>query len=384
MVHIPLFRFLPDGIQLLVGGQGIQRGDRQHLGLAAGKEAGTVYPGQNAYLGGQRTDLVLGAPVHTVTFQKPRLDDLLLELIGDLVQILIHIGVIRQKQLVPFLDQRIPARLTDVLIVGIHGGLRLVHGGGNDLIEQHLVEIGVGILELGLADLLHHTVNEGDLLLVLLVGGADRLEHHVVRHFVGAGFDHDHFLGGGNHRHVQIADLALLAVGVEHQLAVHQTDLQRAYRAVPGNIGDRQRGGGADQGGDLRRAVVVHTHDGAHHRHVVAEIIGKQGANGAVDDTGGQDPLLTGTAFPAVEAAGNTPHGVELLLKIHAQGEEIHAVTGTGCGGHTAQYAGLAVGNHNGGVGKLRQLAHLQREGPTRQIHGVFAVFGKLPMGNDG
>ncbi len=75
---------------------------------------------------------------------------------------------------------------------------------------------------------------------------------------VGAGLDHDHLLAGGDHGHVQIGDLALLAGGVEDQLAVHQAHLQSAHGAVPGNVGDGQGGGGADERGDLGRAVVIH------------------------------------------------------------------------------------------------------------------------------
>ncbi len=69
----------------------------------------------------------------------------------------------------PLLDQLVPARLADVLVVGIHGGLGVVHGGGHDLVEQLLIEVGVGVVELRLADLGDHLVDEGDDLLVLLV-----------------------------------------------------------------------------------------------------------------------------------------------------------------------------------------------------------------------
>ena len=130
-------------------------------------------------------------------------------------------------------------------------------------------------------------------------------------------------LVGGNHGHVQVRDLALLAVGVEDQLAVHKTHLQGAHRAVPGDVGDGEGRGGADQGRDLGRAVVVHAHDGAHDGHVIAEVVGEEGPDGPVDDAAGQDALLTGTAFPAVEGAGDAAHRVHLFLEVHAQGEEV-------------------------------------------------------------
>ena len=71
VVHIALLGLLPDGVQLLAGGQGVQRADGQHLRLAAGEQAGAVDPGQHAHLGVQGTDLVLLAAIHAVALQQP-------------------------------------------------------------------------------------------------------------------------------------------------------------------------------------------------------------------------------------------------------------------------------------------------------------------------
>ena len=384
VVHVALFGLLPDGVQLLAGGQGVQGADGQDLGLAAGEQAGAVDPGQHAHFGAEGTDLVLLAAIYTVTLQQPGLDDLLLELVGDLLQILVHVGVISQILLVPLFDHGVPALLTDVLVIGVHSGLGLVHEVGHDVVEQLLVEGGVGIVELGLADLGDHLVDELDLLLVLLVGLLNGLEHLVVGDLVGAGLDHDHLLAGGDHGDVQIADLALFAGGVDDQLTVHQAHLHGAHRTVPGDIGDGQSGGGADQSGDLGRAVMIHSHDGGHDGHVIAEVIGEQGADGAVDDAAGEDALLAGTAFPAVEAAGDAAHGVHLLLKVHAQGEEIDAVPGTGGGGGAHQHAGVAVAHHDGGIGQLGQLAYLQGQGTAGQLHLILVIAGELPVGDNG
>ena len=104
---------------------------------------------------------------------------------------------------------------------------------------------------------------------------------------------------------------------------------------------------------------MVHAHDGGHDGDVVAEVIGEEGADGAVDDAAGQDALFAGTALPAVEGAGDAAHSIHLLLKVHAQREEVDAVPGTGRGGGAHQNPGVAVAHHDGGVGQLRQLAHL-------------------------
>ena len=384
MVHIALLGLLPDGVQFLAGGKSVQRADGEHLRLTAGEQAGAVDPGQDTHLGGQRTNFIFLAAIHAVALQQPLLDDHLLELIGDFLKVLVHVGIFLEVLLVPVLDHGVPAGLADVLIVGIHGGLGLVHEVGGDLVEQLVVEVGVRIVELGLADLGDHLIDELDLLLVFLVGLLDGLEHLIVGNLVGAGLDHDHLLAGGDHGDVQIGDLALLAGGVDDQLTVHKAHLHGAHRAVPGNVGNGEGGGGADEGGDLGRAVMIHSHDGGHNGHIVAEVIGEQGTDGAVDDAGGQDALFTGAALTAIEAAGDAAHGVHLLLKIHAQGEEVDTVPGTGGGGGAHQHAGVTVAHHNGGVGQLRQLADLQSQGAARQLHLVLVVAGELTMGDNG
>ena len=47
------------------------------------------------------------------------------------------------------------------------------------------------------------------------------------------------------------------------------------------------------------------------------------------------------------------------------------------------QDAGVAIAHHDGGVGKLGQLADLQRQGTAGQVHGVFVIVGELALGDD-
>ena len=384
MVHIALLGLFPDGVELLVGAEGIESADGEHLRLTAGEQARAVDAGQHADLGGERTDLVLLTAVDAVALEQPRLDDLLLELIGELVEVLIHVGILLEVLLVPVLDHLVPAGLADVLVVGIHGGLGLVHEVGNDLVEELLIEVRVGIVELGLADLGDHAVDELDLLLIFVVRQLDGTVHRVVIDLVRAGLDHNDLLAGRDDRDVEIADLALLRVGVEHELAVHKADLERADRAVPGDIGDGERGGGADQSRDLGRAVMVDAHDRRHDGDVVAEVGGEERADGAVDDAAGQDALLAGAALAAVEAAGDAADGVHLLLKVDGEGEEVDAVAGTGGRGGADQHAGVAVADHDGGVGELGELADLEGQRTAGELHFILVVAGKLTVGDDG
>ena len=102
-----------------------------------------------------------------MALQQPGLDNLLLELVGNFLQIFVHedfpyairvvsevlssngstsqgsicgstlalmdagvhLGELFQEKLVPAVDEGVPALLPDVLVVGVHGGAR-VHGSG--------------------------------------------------------------------------------------------------------------------------------------------------------------------------------------------------------------------------------------------------------------
>ncbi len=173
-------------------------------------------------------------------------------------------------------------------------------------------------------------------------------------------------------------------LGLSTSFAVHKADLQRADGAVPGDVGDGQGGGGADQSGDLGRAVMVHAHDRRHDGHVVAEVGGEERADGAVDDAAGQDALLAGTALAAVEGTGDAADGVELLLKVNGEGEEVDAVARAGGSRGADEHAGVAVADHDGGVGELSQLADLKRQGTASELHLVLVVVGELSVGDDG
>ena len=127
VVHIAFFLFLPDGVQLLAGGEGVQGCHGQDLGLPPGEEGRAVDPGQHAHLSGQGTDLVLLTAIHPVPLEEPGFDNLLLEFIGDLFQVLIHLGILLQEEFVPVVDEGVPALLPDIFVVGVHGGLGFVH-----------------------------------------------------------------------------------------------------------------------------------------------------------------------------------------------------------------------------------------------------------------
>ena len=378
VVHIALLFLLPDGVELLGGGEGVERGDAEHLGLAAGKEAAAVDTGDDADFGGQGTDLVHGAAVDAVAFKQPLLDYLLLELVGYLLEVLVHLGVVGQEQLVPVLDELVPALLADVLVVGVHGGHGLVHGGLDYLVEQLLVKVGVLVLELGLADLLDHLVDEVEHGLHLLVRLHDALVHDVVGHLVGGSLDHDDLLVGGGDGDGHLVGLALGLGGIEEVLLTVPAEGDAGDGAVPGDVADGHGGAGADHGGYLGGAVAVDAEDFALDGDVVAQVAGEQRAHRAVDQAAGQHCGQAGAAFAAHEAAGDAAHGVELLVEVHGEREVIDAVARTRGGGHGHEHGGLAVLGQHGGVGELAHASDLHTQRAAAVVDLIHALVGEL------
>ena len=201
------------------------------------------------------------------------------------------------------------------------------------------------------------------------MSGLDGVQHGVLVHLVGTGFDHHDLVHGGGNGQGQIAHLALFLCGVQHDLAVHQTHLHAADGAVPRDVGHGSDQRGTDHTGDLGAAVRVKAHHGHGDAHVVAHFLGEQRAHGAVHHAAGQDGALAGAALAAHKAAGDAACGVELFLILHVQGEEIHALAGLGAHDHVAHDAGLAVADQCTGVGQAAHLAHFYLERAAGQ-HG--------------
>ena len=368
MMHIALFGLIVQAVQLLRVAGGAQGDGGQHLGLAAGKEAGAMGAGQDADLGGQGPDLVDAAAVHPLAvIQQPAAHHVFLQLIEafldfvdglgiHIVELLMHLGVHRAQTLVPH-----------ALVVGIQGGAYLLDGEVLDGFIHGRIGIVGGEGELLLADLLLYVPDKGDDLLVGGVARHDAVEHGVVVHFVGARLDHGDQVGGGGDGHMHLGALRLLMGGVDNIFAVHQADDDAGNRAVPRDVGNGDGDRGADHGGDFRRAVGIHRHDGADHGHVVAHILGEEGTDGPVDDAGGQDGLLARAALATLEGAGDFAHGIHFFLIVHRQGEEVHAFPRLVRRGDGAQQDGFAIADEAGAAGQLGQLAGFHHEGPAGQ-----------------
>ena len=378
VVHIALLFLFPDGVELLGSGEGIEGGYAEHLGLAAGEEAAAVDAGDDADLGGQGTNLVHGAAVNAVALKQPLLDYLLLELVGDLLEVLVHVGVLFEEHLVPVLDELVPALLAHILVVGVHGGHGLFHSGLDYLVEQLLVEVGVLVLELGLANLLDHLVDEVEHGLNLLVGLHDALVHDVLGDLVGGGLYHDDLLVSGSDSDGHLVVLALGLGGVEEVLFAVPAEGDAGDGAVPGDVADGHGGAGAYHGGYLGGAVAVNAEDFALDGDVVAQVAREERAHRAVDQAAGQHGGQARAALTAHEAAGDAAHGVELLVEVHAEGEVVDAVARARGSGHGHEHGGLAVLGQHGGIGELAHTADLHAQRASAVVNFVYTLVGEL------
>ena len=92
---------------------------------------------------------------------------------------------------------------------------------------------------------------------------------------------------------------------------------------------------------------------------VVAEAVGKAGADGAVDHAGGEGALVRGARLALEIAAGDAAHGVHLLDEVDGQGEEVEValLLGDNRGG---EQDGVSLLHDDGAGGLLGQLAGLE------------------------
>ena len=377
-MHEALLFLFPNGVELLGHGQSCEGGDGKDLSLTAGEETGAVDSGDDADLGAEGTDLVHCTAVDTLAHEQPLLNDLLLKLVEDLVHELHHVGMLLGVLLLHGGDPLVDTGFTDVLVVGVHAVLHALELVLDKLVKQLLVEGGMLILKLGLADFLHHRVDEVEDGLKMLVRLNDALVHDLVGNLIRLGLDHDDLLVGCGDGGGHAVGLALLLGGVEEVLLTVPAENDAGDGSVKRNVGNRDGCGSADHCGNFGAAVTV---DGKHlagNDDVVAQVGGEQGTHGAVDEAGRQHCGQAGLALTTHEAAGDATDCVQLFVEVDGKGEVVDAVLGTCGSGAGDQNGGLTVGDQNCGVAKLRHLADLHLQGAAFVFDLELSVIGEF------
>ena len=146
---------------------------------------------------------------------------------------------------------------------------------------------------------------------------------------------------------------------VEHIFVVDEADARGADRAHERRARQRQRRRGRDQRQNVGIVLQI-VRQGRHdHLGLVAPAIGEQRADRAVDQAGDQRLLLGRTAFALEVAAGNAARGVEFLLVVDGERQEVDAFARLLGGDDGREHGGLAIGGDDGAVGLACDLAGL-------------------------
>ena len=119
--------------------------------------------------------------------------------------------------------------------------------------------------------------------------------------------------------------VSCFAVGIQQVLAVLPADARGADGAVERQARERQRGGGAEQRGNVRIDIRIERQDGRDDLHVVVEAIREQRTHRPIDEARGERLLFGGPPFTLEEAPGNAARGVRLLDVVDRQRKEIAA-----------------------------------------------------------
>lgn len=129
----------------------------------------------------------------------------------------------------------------------------------------------------------------------------DAVKHHVIRDLVTACLYHRNQVCRGGNGKGQIRLFSLLKRWVQNDLAVHKANIYGRNRAVPRNIGNRDRGGNADSRRNFRRAVRVNAHNRCNNGAVVSKVFWEERADRSVYAPACQNSVLACSALTAQE-----------------------------------------------------------------------------------
>jgi hypothetical protein len=246
------------------------------------------------------------------------------------------------------------------VLLGVERVLEAVADLGLQLFVVGLVGDRRGEGPLGLAGKLDQLIDGGDDLLDLGVGKLDGGEDDLFGLFLGAGLDHHNAVFVADDHDVDGGGGALRVGGVDDELAI---DAAHAHGADGGAEGNVRQSQGASSGVDadhVRIVFLVGGEDQGDDLGLIAEAIGEERADGAIDLAAGEDFFFAGPAFTLDEAAGNTSAGVGVLALVHGEGEEVDAFARVRRCDCSRQDDGFAGGDERCAGGLLGHAASLK------------------------
>ncbi len=222
-----------------------------------------------------------------------------------------------------------------------------------------------------LAGVTHQFVDRIDRDVALLVAKHHGAQHDLFGQLFGFGLDHQHGGFGAGHDQVHLRILELGLARVQHVLSIDPGHTCGADRAIEWNAGNRQRGAGGDQGGNVAFDFRVQRQHMNHHLHFVEEAFRKQRADRAVDQARGQGLEFAGAAFTLEEAAGNAAGRIGFLEIVDGQREKVLAGFGVGLGNHGGQHHGAIHVDDDSAAGLARDFAGLHRDLVLAPLEGL-------------
>ena len=343
---------------------------RERLGLAAGEDGGAVGAGEVIDLAPDRADLVGLAAVQTAAFVQDHVAHGFL--LGVMVVAVDESGL---RLLVLFgqggeelgLDG-LETVLTLVLGSGALGeGVALAIAELVDGRAKGLVLLVVRVIALVhvRAELLHELLLDTAVLLDLLVGELDGLEHVVLGNLVHLTFHHhDVLLGGGDHQ-VEVGAGAVGEVGVDDELSVDAGDAHLGDRAAERQVGGGEGGGGGQAGQGIRLDVLLRGDQHNVHEDLEMEVIRPQRTDRTVHKAGDEHLVVRRTALALEETARETAGGIILFTIIYGEGHKVGSLLDflrAGDGGEQHRATHL---HHGGSGGLLGQFAGFDLDHPT-------------------
>jgi hypothetical protein len=379
-----------DGLRVVAGAE---RGVDQGLGLAACEQRHAVRARQRANLAGDRADLreptsvdahLLGEDA-TPHQTRAQLVQLFLDGCAELAEPLLpRLHGLERSELDALLPIDVDEARHHLLLDRTDRCIALGLGADPDRVAQ--AHLG-GCLDaraqasddcrrlrrqLRLASDAHQLVLRVDQRLDLAMSELQRRENVGLRDFLGAALHHDQRLARPRHDQLQVA-LGLLGVGGIHDpFAADATEPHGPDRTEERDLGERERRRRTEEGRQIRRVLAVVSEHGGRHLHLVAEALGKEGPNRAVDETADQDLPIREPRLALEEPARDLARRRCLLDEVHGERKEIDALARRACRhGHEDHAVGVG---HEGGSGRLlRHPPRLDREASSAELqrHGL-------------
>ena len=172
-------------------------------------------------------------------------------------------------------------------------------------------------------------------------------------------------------QNVEFCTGALYISRVDDRRAIFLPNPHRGNRAAPRDVrGCECKRGRVDR--DLVGIFVVERKHGDDHLHLVADMLGEERSDGAVDDAAGEYRVVRRPALAAqVAAAQYRARGVKALFVVDGEGEVVYVVARARAHDRCCQDRRVAVAEYDRAVGLLGEVGKLGRHRLAAHVYGI-------------